>query len=165
MTTPTPLTLGLIGASSCSEEERRAAYATGREIASAGALLICGGGDGVMEAGCEGAKSRGGTTIGILSGRSPGSAAPNPYVDIPIYTGIGQARNQIIVLSSAALIAVGGEWGTLSEIALARKHDIPVVLLRSWKLESPSADLTANLPSAPDPESAVRTALELAGVH
>ncbi len=157
-----PLTLGLIGASSCGEEERRAAYETGREIASAGALLICGGGGGVMLAGCEGAKSAGGTTIGILSGRAPASAAPNPHIDIPIYTDMGQARNQIIVLSSAAVVAVGGEWGTLSEIALARKHGIPVVLLDSWELRSSSADLAADLPSASDPKSAVRQALELA---
>lgn len=163
MTNPSPLTLGLIGASSCGEKERRAAYETGREIASAGALLICGGGGGVMLAGCEGAKSAGGTTIGILSGKTPGSAAPNPHVDIPIYTDMGQARNLIIVLSSAAVIAIGGEWGTLSEIALARKHGIPVVLLDSWELKSPSAELLANLPSASNAKSAVRTALELAG--
>jgi len=160
--TPSSLTIGLIGASSCGEEERRAAYETGREIASAGALLICGGGGGVMLAGCEGAKSAGGTTIGILSGRAPAGTAPNPHIDIVIYTDMGQARNQIIVLSSAAVIAVGGEWGTLSEIALARKHGVPVILLDSWELRSPSADLAADLPSASDAKGAVRQALELA---
>ena len=115
-----------------------------------------------MLAGCEGAKSAGGTTIGILSGRARAGSGPNPHIDIVIYTDMGQARNQIIVLSSAAVIAVGGEWGTLSEIALARKQGVPVVLLDSWELRSPSADLAADLPSASDAKGAVRQALELA---
>ena len=156
--------LGLIGASSCNEEERRLAFEIGQEIARSEAILLCGGGGGVMEAGCEGAKRAGGTTVGILAGTRRQSR-PHSRLDIEIYTGMGQARNQIIVLSSAALIAVGGEWGTLSEIALANKYAVPVVLLHSWTLTAPAGRCAADLPTAATPREAVETALKLAATR
>jgi uncharacterized protein (TIGR00725 family) len=85
-----------------------------------------------MEAACKGAQSAGGTTIGILPGTNPRDA--NPYVDIPIATGLGEARNSIVVRSGRAVIAVGGEYGTLSEIAFALKFGIPVIGLGTWEL-------------------------------
>jgi uncharacterized protein (TIGR00725 family) len=96
-------------------------------------VLVCGGLGGVMEAACRGAKAAGGTTVGILPGASRADA--NRYVDIAIPTGLGEARNALVVRAVDALVAVGGEYGTLSEIALALKCDTPVVGLASWDIE------------------------------
>jgi uncharacterized protein (TIGR00725 family) len=104
----------------------------GRELASRGISLVCGGLTGVMEAVCKGAKSKGGTTIGILPGGSPGAA--NEYVDIPVATNMGYARNVAVVSTGQAVIAVGGAFGTLSEIAYALSYGIPVISLNSWPL-------------------------------
>ena len=109
--------IGVIGDGKCSEEVARAAYEVGRGIGKRGAILICGGRGGVMEAAARGAKSAGGLTVGILPGISQQEA--NPYIDIAIATGMGEARNVIIARSCGALIAVEGMYGTLSEIALA----------------------------------------------
>jgi len=127
----------------------------GREIARRRLVLICGGRTGAMEAACRGAREEGGTTVGVLPGADPAEA--NPYVDIPIATGMGQARNLVIVQSAGAVIAIGGEWGTLSEIALARKVGRPVVLLR------PTLAASLDLPVARDPQDAVEQAVRLAG--
>ena len=102
----------------------------GRELAKRGITLVCGGLTGVMEAVCKGAKSEGGTTIGILPGGSPGTA--NDYVDIPVATNMGYARNVAVVSTGSSVIAVGGAFGTLSEIAYALSYGIPVVSLNSW---------------------------------
>lgn len=153
------IALGLIGASSCPPEHQALAFETGREIARSGADLICGGGSGVMKAGCEGAKSAGGLTIALLPGRDRATSPPNPWVDIAIYTGLGQARNQILVLSSAAVIAIGGEWGTLSEIAMAHKYGVPVVLLDSWSLVAPPATAAIEVPTADNARQAVEMAI------
>lgn len=104
----------------------------GRELARRGVTLVCGGLTGVMEAVCKGAKSEGGTTIGILPGGSPHTA--NEYVDIPVATNMGYARNVAVVSTGQAVIAVGGAFGTLSEIAYALSYGIPVVSLHSWPL-------------------------------
>ncbi len=104
----------------------------GRELAKRGVTLVCGGLTGVMEAVCKGAKSEGGTTIGILPGGSPGTA--NDYVDIPVATNMGYARNVAVVSTGSSVIAVGGAFGTLSEIAYALSYGIPVVSLNSWPL-------------------------------
>jgi len=124
--------ISVIGASNCSAKESKLAEEVGRELARRGAVVICGGLNGVMEAVCRGAKSEGGLTVGILPGNNRRDA--NPYVDIPIITGIGYARNSIVAKSGQAVIAIGGKYGTLSEIAYALQDKIPVIGLGTWKL-------------------------------
>lgn len=136
--------ISVIGSSNCSLKEYNTAEEVGREIAGRKAVLICGGLGGVMEAAAKGAKEAGGITVGILPGTDKNSA--NPYIDIPIATGIGEARNIIVVLSGDAVIAVGGELGTLSELAFALKNKRPVVGIGTWKLDKnycPKADIIA----------------------
>ncbi len=126
--------IGVIGAGACSEEMEFLAETVGREIARKGAVLLCGGLGGVMEAASRGAKEEGGTTLGVLPGIRREDA--NPWIDVAILSGMGHARNALIAQSSDALIAVGGEYGTLSEIALGLKMGKPVVVLESkWKIE------------------------------
>jgi uncharacterized protein (TIGR00725 family) len=132
------------------------AEAVGRRIAESGALLVCGGRGGVMAAACKGAVEAGGLTIGILPGDDPRAA--NPYAQVVIATGMGHARNVIIVQTAAAVIAIGGEFGTLSEIALARKCGRPVVALHSWELGTDAAN-TPYLIHVHTPDEAVRKAL------
>jgi len=127
--------IGVIGSSSCSSSVSEIAYIVGKEIARKGAILICGGLGGVMEAACKGVKEEGGTTIGVLPGDSKGKA--NPYVDIPITTGMGEARNIIIVRSSDAVIAIAGKYGTLSELAFALRFDVPIVGIATWNIDIP----------------------------
>ncbi len=105
----------------------------GRLIAKGGALLLCGGLGGIMEAVCRGAKECDGTTIGILPTESPDDA--NPFVDIPIATGMGEARNVIICRSADVVIAIGGFYGTLSEIAYSLAFDKPIIGLLTWKID------------------------------
>lgn len=120
--------IGVIGAGSCSAEITRLAEQVGREIARRGAILICGGLGGVMTGAARGAKEAGGATVGILPGGDVRAA--NPFIDFAVATSMGQARNAIIVQTAAALIAVSGGYGTLSEIAFALKLQKPVVALR-----------------------------------
>ena len=124
--------IAVIGDSSCSQDEARLAEAVGEQLAERGATIICGGLGGVMEAVCRGAKVKGGLTVGVLPGED--SSMANPYVDIPIVTGVGYARNMAVVKSARAVIAIGGNYGTLSEIAYALKRDIPVIGLNTWSL-------------------------------
>ena len=125
--------VAVIGRAECSGSEATTAEAVGRLLAQAGAMLVCGGRGGVMEAACRGAKSAAGLTIGILPG-ADGSEA-NPWVDVPVVTGLGEARNAIVVRSANAVIAIGGGYGTLSEIGFALKWGKPVVGLGTWELE------------------------------
>lgn len=125
-------TIGVIGAGACDNATADMAYEVGKGIAQAGHALICGGLGGVMEAACRGACDADGLTIGILPGDT--IAAANPFVKIPIATGLGIARNVIIVRSSRVLIAVSGGPGTLSEIALALQLRVPVVSLKSFSI-------------------------------
>ena len=121
--------------SSCVElgsELGRLAEEVGRRLAEAGVTLVCGGLTGVMEAACRGAVEAGGAAIGIVPGNSVAEA--NPFCTHVVATGIGHARNLAVVSSGDAVIAIGGEWGTLSEIGFARAIDRPVVALRSWAL-------------------------------
>lgn len=104
------------------------AEGVGRAVAEAGAVLICGGLGGVMAAAARGASRAGGLTLGVLPGKSAADA--NPWIGVPLPTGMGEARNALVVRFADAVVAVGGEWGTLSEVALARKMEVPVVLLR-----------------------------------
>jgi uncharacterized protein (TIGR00725 family) len=151
--------VAVIGGGECSKEEARLAEAVGRELARQGAILVCGGLGGVMEAACRGASTEGGITIGILPGDS--RQAANPYVQIPIATSMGYARNVIVVKSTQAVIAIGGSYGTLSEISHALQSDIPVIGLNTWSL-SRNNQLDNSIIPARNPTEAVDKALELA---
>lgn len=131
------------------------AYEVGRLLAEAGAVVVCGGLGGVMQAACRGAKEAGGTTVGLLPGEDRSHA--NPYVDVAIPTGMGEMRNALIVRSADAVIAIGGGWGTLSEVAFAMKTRTPVVTLSSWELPEPDGRTVQAVESA---EEAVRIALD-----
>jgi len=133
--------VGVIGAGECDAELARLAEDVGRRIAEAGAVLVCGGMGGVMEAACRGAKAAGGTTIGILPG--PDRADANRYVDVAIATGINEARNLAIIRTADALVAVGGSYGTLSEIGFALKAGKKVVGLRTWDIKGVVPAVTA----------------------
>lgn len=123
--------ISVIGAGSCSDKIYRIAEETGMLIARKGAILVTGGLGGVMEAASKGAREAGGTTVGILPGFSKEDA--NKYVLIPITTGLSHARNIIIARSADAVIAISGEYGTLSEIAVALKLGKPVVGIKTWE--------------------------------
>lgn len=122
--------IGVIGGSEVSPQIAELAEEVGREIARHGAVLVCGGLGGVMEAACRGAKSEDGLTIGILPGDNRQDA--NPHVQIPIVTGIGYARNVAVVKSAQVVIAIDGSYGTLSEISHALQSGIPVIGLNTW---------------------------------
>jgi len=144
--------VGVIGSSLASGKPYEQAVEVGRIIAQRGATVLTGGLGGVMEAACKGAKDAGGQTIGILPGFDTKDA--NPYVDIPIVTGLNHARNIVVVRTSDVLIAVGGEYGTLSEIAFALKLRKPVVSLGSWEVGE-------GIKKAASPADAVDIAFEL----
>jgi uncharacterized protein (TIGR00725 family) len=128
-----PTQIAVIGAAEGGREALEAAEEVGRLLAEAGAVVICGGRGGVMEAASRGATEAGGIAIGVLPGSDPNDA--NEHVAHVVATGVGQARNLAVVGSGEAVIAVDGHWGTLSEIAFARKLGKPVVALRSWDLQ------------------------------
>ena len=151
--------IAVIGDFSCSPEQAKLAETVGEQLAERGATVICGGLSGVMEAVCRGAKSRGGLTVGILPGESPDMA--NPWVDIPVVTGIGEARNMAVVKSAQAVIAIGGGYGTLSEIAYALKSNIAVVGLNTWSLSLNGQALDAVIRIS-NPTEAVDKAVALA---
>ncbi len=143
--------IAVCGAARADGNSQRLAEAVGRGLAEAGAVLICGGHSGVMEAAARGARNAGGLTVGVLPGVDPDEA--NPWIDLPLATGLGEGRNVLVVRFADAVIAIGGEWGTLSEIALAAKIGRPVVLL------GPTLAQGLPLPVAADPEEAVAIAL------
>jgi len=124
--------IAVIGGSQASKQEIKTAEDVGRELAKRGAAVVCGGLGGVMEAACRGASSEGGLTIGILPGENRNDA--NQYVHIPIVTGMGYARNVAVVKSAQAIIAIGGSYGTLSEIGHAIQSGIPVIGIDTWSL-------------------------------
>jgi hypothetical protein len=151
--------IAVIGGSQCSKKEAQMAEEVGRELARRGAILVCGGLGGIMRAACKGASAAGGTTVGILPGESRQSA--NPYVQIPIVTGLGEARNVIVVKSAQAVIAIGGSYGTLSEISHALKNGIPLIGLNTWSI-SRNGRQDKSIILAQSPTEAVSQALELA---
>ncbi|MEW5978038.1 MAG: TIGR00725 family protein [Acidobacteriota bacterium] len=161
----TGLRIGVMGAGECSQEIYALAEETGRLIARHHAVLICGGRGGVMEAAAKGAKSEGGLTIGILP--EADTSRMNPYIEVPIVTGMGNARNVINVLSSQAVIAISGGFGTLSEVAIALKCGVPVVGLRTWQLASELEPAVGPdlLQLVQTPEEAVTQAIRLAGLR
>jgi uncharacterized protein (TIGR00725 family) len=160
-----PRRIAVIGAGSPNADSEAQALAVGREIARRGAVLVCGGLGGVMAAAARGAREAGGLSIGVLPGSDAHHA--NPWIDIPIATGMGDGRNLIVASAGDAVVAIGGQLGTLSEICFALLRGRPVVTLGSWdldgvqdarRLESAGAVLEA----AETPEQAVTRALELA---
>jgi uncharacterized protein (TIGR00725 family) len=154
-----PLYISVIGTGRCGAAESALAEQVGRLVAQEGATLVCGGLGGVMEAAARGARAAGGTTVGILPGHD--RSAANPYLDHVLTTGLGHARNLAVVSSGDAVIAVGGGYGTLSEIGLAAKIGRPVVVLGGWRLQGgESTDLIAYASSA---QEAVRFAMQALG--
>jgi uncharacterized protein (TIGR00725 family) len=151
--------IAVIGENDPSPEVAALAEVVGAELASAGAVLVCGGLGGVMEAACRGAHSKGGISIGILPGTRPTDA--NSYVTYPIPTGLGHVRNILVVRAAQAVIAVGGRYGTLSEIAFAKIDDIPVIGLQTWELKREGIG-DNSIRRAADPKEAVTMALEAA---
>ena len=154
--------IAVIGNSSCSPEEAKLAETVGELLAQRGVIIICGGLGGVMEAVCRGARSKDGLTVGILPGGDPSSA--NHWVSIPVVTGIGEARNVAVVKSSQAVIAIGGSYGTLSEIAHALKSGIPVIGLHTWSL-SRNGQEDSSIIEVHDAKEAVDKATSLAKRH
>jgi len=148
-----PLRISVIGSGQASPEERRLAEAVGRALAEAGAVVVTGGLGGVMEAASKGCVEAGGTALGFLPGRD--TAKANRWVTFPLATGMGESRNSLVVRAGEAVVAIGGSWGTLSEIALARKMGHSVVLLADPPVELP-------LPRAERPEEAAAWALQQA---
>ena len=151
--------ISVIGAGQPTPETALLAEEVGRELARRDATIVCGGLGGVMEAACRGAKSVGGTTIGILPGSDPDEA--NQWVDIPICTGMGFGRNVIVVKTGRAVIAVGGAYGTLSEIGHALGDGIPVSGLKTWALGR-DGKKDRSIVRAKDPADAVEKALKAA---
>jgi uncharacterized protein (TIGR00725 family) len=147
--------IAVIGASTASESEESTAERVGTELAHAGAVVICGGGPGVMAAASRGASGAGGTVIGILPGNDRSRA--NAFVSIALATGLGELRNGLIVRACDAAVAVGGGYGTLSEIGLALAQGVPVVGLGTWQIDG--------IEQRDDPVGAVARVLELAGAR
>ena len=154
--------IAVIGGKQPSKEEAKMAEEVGRELAKRGVALVCGGLGGVMEAACRGAQSEGGVTIGILPGEN--RQAANPYVQIPIVTGMGYARNVAVVKSAQAVIAIGGSYGTLTEISHALQSGIPVIGLNTWSL-SRNGQLDKSITPVQNPIEAVDIALSSVTNH
>lgn len=175
----------MVGPGDAEPEELVRAEEAGAAVAEAGAGLVCGGLGGVMEAACRGARSRGGLTVGLLPGSDRDAA--NGWVVVALPTGLGEARNALVVRAADAVVAIGGGWGTLSEIALALKTGVPVVGLWTWEPAPPAAPAAGTEPApgivaprdpargvvpatdpaprivpATDPREAVQVALQLA---
>lgn len=152
-----PLRIGVIGSGDAAPAEAGLAHAVGAALARAGAIVVCGGMGGVMRAAADGASSEGGTVVGILPGSDSRAAADG--VTIPIPTGMGEARNVIVARASEAVVAIAGEWGTLSEAAFCRKFGVPVIGL-ACSLPGGVVDETAE-----DAAGAAARALELAAAR
>jgi uncharacterized protein (TIGR00725 family) len=144
--------IAVIGASKPTPDQERAAEEVGRELGAAGAIVITGGGQGVMAAASRGAREAGAVVVGILPGLD--RRAANEWVSVAVPTGLGELRNGLIIRAADAAVAVGGAYGTLSEIALALSAGLGVVGIDTWAIDG--------LEVAGSPEAAVRRALELA---
>lgn len=153
------LYIAVVGASAATPAEHALGEEVGRLIAERGGILVCGGLGGLMEAAAGGCAAAGGTAIGILP--TPDRAEANPYLTVAVATGMGEARNAIVVRTADAVVAIGGEFGTLSEIALALKMGKPVVGLGTWELAKKGARVEAFV-TATTPEDAVTTAMAAA---
>jgi uncharacterized protein (TIGR00725 family) len=146
--------IAVIGGSKPSPKEAKLAEEVGAELARRGAVLVCGGMGGIMEAACRGAVSEGGLTIGILPGDNARDA--NACVQIPIVTGMGYARNVIVVKSAQAAIAIGGSYGTLTEIGYALQNGIPVIGLGTWSLSRSGREDKGIIPAENAAEAVAR---------
>jgi uncharacterized protein (TIGR00725 family) len=156
-----PISVAVVGSANCGPREDRLAEEVGHLLAGAGALVVTGGLGGVMAAACRGARAAGGTTVGILPGERRSDA--NRWVSVAVPTGLGEGRNLVVVLAADSLVAVGGEYGTLSEIALALKIGRPVVGLTTWELRRHrGAGPDPGIHVASDPAAAVAMAVRLA---
>ena len=144
--------IAVIGGSECSDRIANLAEEVGRLIAQKGGRLVCGGLGGVMMSAAQGAKAAGGETIGILPGHD--SQAANPYIDIPIPTGLGYVRNVLVVRAADGILAIGGKSGTLSEVAFSMIERKPIVSLESW-------DVDPSIHKAKDPLEAVELIFRL----
>ena len=142
--------IGVIGGASPDAKHLKAAFQVGQLIAEKGAILVCGGLGGVMEAAARGVKKAGGLSVGILPGNSPQDA--NPHIDLAIATGLGYSRNSLVVMNSDVLIAIDGEYGTLSEIAYGRVHGKKIIGIDTW-------DITG-VAKADSPEQAIDLTLQ-----
>jgi uncharacterized protein (TIGR00725 family) len=149
--------IGVAGASQPDASLVALAERLGRQLARAGAIVLCGGGTGVMTAVCRGARAEGGTTVGLLPGTERSSG--NPYLTVALPTGLDQGRNLLLVRASDALVAVGGGFGTLSEIALALRTGVPVVGLATWGLTLAGRPVAA-FAVVETPEEAAQLALD-----
>lgn len=146
--------IAVIGESHARPHIAKLAEEVGRELARRKIDLVCGGMGGVMEAACRGAKAEGGTTIAILASSDP--LQSNDYIDIPILTGLGYTRNVIVIKTGMAVIAVGGAYGTLSEIGHALAEDIPVIGLQTWALTRSAEPPDTSITIASNPTDAVQ---------
>jgi len=153
------LIIAVIGGGKCSAQEAVLAETVGRELAKRGAILVCGGLSGIMEAACRGAAIESGLTIGILPSDDPDDC--NPYVQIPVATGVGHARNIAVVKSAQAVIAIDGDYGTLTELGFALKSGIPVIGLKTWSLYR-NGEEDKSIIKAEDAVDAVEKAISLA---
>lgn len=153
------LHIGVLGPHTTTEAQYQLGLEVGRCIGKTGAVLFCGGLDGMMRAAAEGAKTAGGQTVGILPGTDKTTA--NEFIDIAIPTDLGTYRNALLVRSCDAVIAVHGEYGTLSEIAFALRLGIPVIGLNTWNL-SRNGTIDTGIHISNSPEEAVALAIQLA---
>lgn len=150
--------VAVIGPADASEQMCAMAEEVGRLLAAAGVVVVTGGLGGVMAAACRGARSAGGRTVGVLPGRD--RSAANEWVDIALPTGLAEMRNALVVGAADAVIAVGGSWGTLSEVALARRGQRPVVGLQTWTVSDEHGQPIADsVRTATDAQQAVELAL------
>ncbi|HET9655296.1 MAG TPA: LOG family protein [Kineosporiaceae bacterium] len=153
-----PYQVAVCGPRECSGQEAAHARRVGELLAEHGAVVVCGGGTGVMAAVAEGAASRKGLVIGVRPGADREGA--HPELSAVVVTNLGEARNAVIVWSADAVIVVGGSWGTLSELALAkRRGGVPVISLGGWRIVDAEGRLVPGIHYAPDPQSAVDAAL------
>jgi len=150
--------ISVIGGEASGPEALAAAEAVGREIARRGATVVCGGRGGVMEATCRGARAEGGHTVGIMPGLGRVDSPPNQFVEFPVFTGMGFARNVMVVLSGDAVIAIDGSYGTLSELAYALIHDRPIIGIDTWDFNYHGFD-GESITRVSDPAEAVEVAI------
>ena len=152
--------IAVIGGGDSPDDDSTAtvAEAVGRLVAEAGGVVVCGGLGGVMAAACRGAKSAGGVTVGVLPGTDRRDA--NEWVDVALATGLGEARNVLVVRAADAVVAVGGEFGTLSELAFALKTGVPVVGIGTWQLARRGQPVSAYA-EARSADDAVRLAMAM----
>jgi uncharacterized protein (TIGR00725 family) len=160
MNTERCFVVSVVGGASCTQEQYAAAEEVGRLLAEEGAILVCGGRSGVMEAACLGAHKAGGVTLGILPGFSRGDG--NDYLTIAIPTGLGHARNALVIQAGQVVIAIGGGYGTLSEIGMALKTGRKVIGFDSWQATDSQGQL-ADIIHVSSPKEAVGLAISFAG--